>query len=307
MVCENLHADPEISGLDPMKIFIPPKVKQSIPLHKILRGGPRIDGIPALVNPYFVSANAASFLHERDMILGIQLNGEARAYPIKILNWHEIVNHTVGSVPVAVTYCPLCRSGIAFDRRVKDKTLTFGVSGLLYNSAMVFYDWETRSLWSQILGDAVVGELTGASLKQVPIHYAEWREWKKAHPETLVLSNQTGHFRDYEQDPYTGYERSETLYFPVDGNDRRLKKKELVYGISMDQFQKAYPLAAIQTKKKIEDKIGNHAIVIEWKEGSPAAHFLNGNKISGLVVYWFAWSSFYPKTELYAIKSVEKN
>lgn len=302
-LCANLMADPKISGRDPISVFLASKKPPAVPTDQILRGGPPIDGIPSIDHPHFISAGVAKFLREEDLVLGIELEGEAHAYPIKILNWHEIVNDTLRGTPLVISYCPLCGSGMAFERKVKDRTLTFGVSGLLYNSDMVMYDWETHSLWSQILSEAIAGELTGASLRQIPVHYSEWREWKASHPETLVLSDQTGHFRDYERDPYAGYDRSERLYFPVEGEDRRLKKKELVYGIRFGNFQKAYPLKALRAEKKIQDKIGEKSVVIEWKDGSPVSNFQDTNKIPGVVAYWFAWSAFFPKTELYSAKT----
>ncbi|HSG05403.1 MAG TPA: DUF3179 domain-containing protein, partial [Nitrospiria bacterium] len=181
--------------------------RSSIPKEDILPGGPPKDGIPALDNPKFLKAGKAALLNSGDRVLGFSGKGEAKAYPIKILNWHEVVNDTVGGKPVVITYCPLCGTGMAFDPVVKGEHFTFGVSGLLYQSDVLMYDRQTDSLWSQILQEAVTGKMMGTRLTLLPLIHTTWEEWRKEHPNTLVLSTDTGYSRNYRRDPYEGYAR----------------------------------------------------------------------------------------------------
>jgi len=170
--------------------------RHSIPVDEIFSGGPKKDGIPALSQPEFVAANKADiFMKDDDRVLGLARNGQVKAYPVKILNWHEIVNDTIGKQGVVVTFCPLCGTGMVFDGKINGKNLTFGVSGLLYQSDMLLYDRATDSLWSQIKGEAVTGPLMGARLKLLSSTQTTWAQWKKNHPETLVLSQKTGYKR----------------------------------------------------------------------------------------------------------------
>jgi hypothetical protein len=164
--------------------------KRSVPLDQILPGGPGKDGIPALLSPRFVRVLDATFLTDSDRVLGLDLAGDAKAYPVKILNWHEIVNDAVGGKQVVITYCPLCGSGIAFDATVQGKLHTFGVSGLLYQSDLLMYDHQSESLWSQIAMEAVAGPLTGTRLVPLFLEHTSWADWKAKHPTTVVLSSQ---------------------------------------------------------------------------------------------------------------------
>ncbi|MGH9206518.1 MAG: DUF3179 domain-containing (seleno)protein, partial [Acidimicrobiales bacterium] len=155
---------------------------------RILPGGPPPDGIPAIDHPRFERADTVGWLGNQEPVLSLQLGGEARAYPVEILIWHEIVNDTIAGVPVAVTYCPLCNTAIAYDRQVGAKILDFGTSGRLYNSDMVAYDRQTQSLWVQFLGKAVEGVMTGTTLSSLPVSTLSWSEWRAAHPTGWVLS-----------------------------------------------------------------------------------------------------------------------
>ena len=176
-----------------------------VPMQEVLAGGPPRDGIPAIDRPNFLSGNKANELNSRDRVLGVSRNGVSKAYPIAILNWHEIVNDQFGSEAIVVSFCPLCGSGVAFTATARGRTLHFGVSGLLYNSDVLLYDRETESLWSQLQGQAITGPLKGAPLKQIAMAHTSWGDWLKRHPDTLLLSRNTGFKRDYERDPYAGY------------------------------------------------------------------------------------------------------
>ena len=179
----------------------------SIPLEEIYGGGPPKDGIPALFDPEFIPGRQAAFLKPGDRILGLEVNGQAKAYPIQILTWHELVNDKIGGQSVLVSYCPLCGTGMAFDAIVNGRRELFGVSGKLYNSNVLFYDKGTESLWSQIRMEAVTGPLTGTRLIQIPLDLTTWKVWSDRYPDTLVLSRNTGHRRRYGVSPYKDYER----------------------------------------------------------------------------------------------------
>lgn len=197
------QAQDSLSGQDPVSAFLRAGAKSSVPFKEIRSGGPPVDGIPALSRPKKVRAGQADgFLDDGDEVLGVVVNGEATAYPIRLLNWHEIANDAAGGLPVAVTYCPLIRRGIVFERQLDIGIVEFGVSGLLYRGALVMYDRRTKSLWSQIIGKAIVGPAAGDFLKRRPSIIVTWKQWKADHPDTLVASFATGHVRDYERDPY---------------------------------------------------------------------------------------------------------
>jgi hypothetical protein len=173
---------------------------------RIISGGPPPDGIPPIDAPRFVPAAEADWVGEDEAVIALDLGGEHRAYPVQILMWHEIVNDVVAQRPVAVTYCPLCNSALAFDRQVGERLLTFGTSGRLYLSALVMYDRQTESLWSQVERTAIAGVLTGTELDLIPVTMVRWADWRTAHPDGLVLSRETGFSRDYGRNPYVGYD-----------------------------------------------------------------------------------------------------
>jgi len=177
--------------------------KHIVPLDKIVSGGPPPDGIPSIDNPKFVSvAEADKFLQNSDQVVGLNINGDIRAYPLQILVWHEIVNDNIGGSLVAVTYCPLCFTNQVFNRTINGQTVEFGTSGKLYNSNLVMYDRTSKSLWSQALGEGIVGKYAGVKLERIPFDIAYWKEWKQLHPDTKVLSRDTGSTRPYGADPY---------------------------------------------------------------------------------------------------------
>ncbi len=175
---------------------------------EIMSGGPPKDGIPALDEVSFINAADETRIGEREPVITVEIDGaEPRAYPIRYLTWHEIVNDTVNGVPIAVTFCPLCNSGITFDRRVDDKVLSFGVSGKLRNSDMVMYDRQTESWWQQAVGTGIVGELTGVELTQMPTWMESWSEFIERNPDGLVM-DEPGWRRQYGRNPYAGYDSS---------------------------------------------------------------------------------------------------
>jgi len=208
------------------EIFVTNGEKHIVPLDKIKSGGPPPDGIPSIDDPKFTEADNENHVADSDIVLGLEINGEAKAYPLSILVWHEIVNDNVGGVPVAVTYCPLCFTNQVFERVLDGQSVEFGTSGKLYNSNLVMYDRMTGTYWSQGLGLAIKGELTGQSLNIIPFDVITWGDWKKLHPDTVVLTTNTGHIRAYGVDPYGDYYTDPRILFPV-GLGKRMKRMRL--------------------------------------------------------------------------------
>ena len=194
--------------------------KHTVPLSEFRSGGPGKDGIPAIDDPKLVSVGEADeWLDEREPVIELELDGEVRAYPIQILIWHEIVNDEVGGVPVAVTFCPLCNTALAFVHRVDGRVFDFGTTGNLRKSDLVMYDRQTESWWQQFGGEAVVGELAGKELELIPSRIVAWEEFARDHPDAKVLSRETGHSRPYGQNPYEGYDDVDSPPFLATAND----------------------------------------------------------------------------------------
>jgi len=237
-------------------------VKHIIPLEKIKGGGPPKDGIPSIDNPVFTNVENSHFMSDSDTVIGLNINGEAKAYPIFILVWHEIVNDYVGGTPVSVTYCPLCYTNQVFERVIDGQEVEFGTSGKLYNSNLLMYDRFTESYWSQALGMAVKGELTGFQLNLVPFDVITWGDWKKLHPETLVLTTDTGHIRSYATDPYGSYYTEPRIMFPVEHSDDRMHPKEIILGFNQDSIYKAYKQNDVESNIIINDSIGETPVML---------------------------------------------
>ncbi len=280
--------------------------RHSVAIEEILSGGPPKDGIPALSNPKFVSASEGDrFLKKHDRVLAIEYNGVAKAYPIRILNWHEVVNDTYNGKPVVVTWCPLCLSGIIYDPENGGNRLTFGVSGRIYKSNLLMYDHETGSLWSQMLQRAITGPLTGAVLAMLPAEHSTWEHWRTQHPNTLVLSLDTGFKRDYGVDPYREYVEQGRPTFRSPQDSKTAKEKinpmERVLGIAVGGIQKAYPLEVLKNRPaQFADEVGDKTVLIHFDRKSKTAWVTNrsGGVLPSTTVFWFAWQDFYPQTQI---------
>lgn len=276
-----------------------------IPIADIKAGGPPKDGIPSIDEPQFLKADSG-ILREDDRILGVNENGVAKAYPINIMNYHEIVNDDFNGKPVVITYCPLCGSGIAFDAVVDEETLEFGISGLLYNSDVLLYDRKTESLWSQLEYKAISGPMAGKELNILSTANTTWKNWREKYPETLVLSEETGFIRDYSRNPYPGYETSSTLFFPVSAQNEEFNSKEMVIGITINGKSKVYPFSELEKtgKKSIKDRVNGKTIEIRYHAESKSAEIFDaeGNPIPGITNFWFAWYAFNPETAIYRHK-----
>ncbi len=247
--------------------------KRSIDLDEVISGGPPKDGIAALNSPKLISIKEAkSWLKPNEPVITLKIGDEARAYPLQILIWHEIVNDEIGGESVIVTFCPLCYTAIAFDRKLDGKTYSFGVSGMLRHSDMIMFDRETESWWQQFSGEAIVGDLTGKKLKQFPSQIVSFEQFSNAFPNGKVLSRETGHDREYGKNPYLGYDDINNRPFLFRGNtDKRLRPMEKIIAIEIDSKPKAYPYSITREKYVLTDRIGSTDIVIFHSDGASSA------------------------------------
>jgi hypothetical protein len=219
-------------------------------------------------------------MNPSDQVIGVELNGEARAYPRRIIDWHEMVNDTIGGIPVSLAYCTLCGSAILYDGRYGERVFSFGTSGLLYRSNKLMYDRSTRSLWEQYTGEPAWGPLVGSGiqLQTLPVVHTSWQEWLSLHPETRVLDINTGFRRDYGPGvAYNRYWASPDLIFPAPGRDGPLARKDWVYAVRLDREVVAYPIAIVVRRGLVHDRIGEQpVVVIATEDGSGARAFESG-------------------------------
>ncbi|MCH8295821.1 DUF3179 domain-containing protein [Candidatus Poribacteria bacterium] len=336
--------------IDPPLSSFPEGIQHSIPLEDIVFPGVPVDVIYALTDPKSVPADSpeASYLKDTDRVLGITINRKSRAYPIKILNWHEVLNDQIFGAPVLITFCPLCGTGITFDPQFdKSRRHIFGVSGYLYNSDLLLYNRETHeewywhedkttTLWSQILGEAVIGPFTGIKLKTIPTTHTTWKEWRTMHPDTTVMSEDTNFPAHYDFNPYEGYDPEAGAPFHVTNEDARLPNNALVHGLNLNGEQKVYPLAILEEQQVVNDRLGGVALLIVTTPGSRTVRIYNRkghrfsgdfnrivdekghqwefreeilrNSVTGEVLkrvsggmdsFWFGWVAFFPNTLIY--------
>lgn len=295
------------------EIMITNDTKHSVPLNEIIGGGPPKDGIPSIDKPKFVSILAANeFLKDNEPGIVLSIDDAVRFYPFQILVWHEIVNDAIKGKRVLVTYCPLCLSGIVFDPVVNGERVEFGTSGKLWNSNLVMYDRKTDSLWSQILGEAIVGKMTGTQLKVLPSDMIRYGDFKKINPNGTVLSRDTGATRFYGQDPYGDYYTTPGTYFPVGKKDDRLNDKDFILGIVVNGKAKAYWPEAVKKAGEIEDNFEGKTIIARYEKEIDAVRLFSVESASGgsggekkferinpFGSFWFSWAAAHPGTELY--------
>jgi hypothetical protein len=237
----------------------------TIRLDEIMWGGVKVDGIPPLEHPAVIKAEEASYLGGNNVVFGVYLNGEARAYPKRILAWHEMANDTVGGVDVSLAYCTLCGSAILYDQKIGGWQSDFGTSGFLYRSNKLMYDRKTRSLWSTFEGVPVTGKLVGSGLQlnRLPIVTTTWKAWREAHPSTTVLSLETGHKRDYSEGAaYRDYFSSHKLMFPVPFDDQRLKNKQEVLTLLLGGEAAAFDISFLRKNSLHHDKVGGLSVAV---------------------------------------------
>jgi hypothetical protein len=258
--------------------------QRSIDLQTVLSGGPPPNGIPPigfpaipemgineLPGPQFETIpDAEAWLQPQSPVIALNLEGEARAYPLAILMWHEIVNDTIGETPIAVTFCPLCNSSIVFDRRVGEAILFFGTTGNLHNSDLIMWDNQTQSWWQQFTGEGIVGAYTGEMLTMIPSQVVAFSQFTEQFPAGIVLSRDTGAPRSYGINPYTGYDTGEPFLFEGE-IDPRLPATAHVLGTFMGQDAVAYPYELLQSQQVINDTVNEIPVVALWQPGMVSA------------------------------------
>lgn len=311
-----------------------------IRFEEITWGGVLVDGIPSLDNPELIAAQDADYLLDTDLVFGVEINGDVRAYPLRIMGWHEMFNDVIGGVPVALAYCTLCGAGILFETQTSERggPFIFGSSGLLYRSNKLMFDRQTNSLWNQFTGEPVSGALahSGIALKIRPTTITSWAQWREMHPDTKVLSLETGHIRNYDSGvAYQDYFASLDLMFPTITDQSRQLQKDRIYGIRTIGGAKAWPLKAFKTETVINDAVGILNVVLigdattqtvrayerndfsftgnaerlngpggTWQISESALIGPEGQRlprVSGHVAYWFAWDGYLgSKSQLYS-------
>jgi hypothetical protein len=328
------------SNIDPnLGALLYADIPHTIRLEEITWGGVIKDGIPALVNPTLIPPSEADYITPDELVFGVEINGDTRAYPLRMMDWHEMFNDVIGGVPVALAYCTLCGSGILFETDVagREAPFEFGSSGFLYRSNKLMFDRETDTLWNQFTGKPVAGKLVGADieLKVRPVAITSWAKWLARHPETTVLSLDTGFDRDYTPGkPYASYFDSPDLMFPARVNDTRLAAKDYVFALRMGDAEKAWALDLFEDTPVLNDTIGGRAVVLvgdpdsrtvrayetggnnftahnnnaetlvsqgnDWR--ITEAELISGSgetlaRLPGHIAYWFAWQNFRPGAE----------
>jgi hypothetical protein len=256
--------------------------KHSVPYSEILSGGPPKDGIPPIDEPQFIPANEADeWLDDREPVVFVQVNDEAKAYPIQILMWHEIVNDTLGGKPLIVSFCPLCNTAIALERTLDGQVLDFGTTGRLRFSNLIMYDRQTETWWQQATGDAIVGELTGKQLTFYPASIISWADFKNEYPDGSVLSRETGFPRDYGRNPYTGYDdiNQSPFLFQGDPTPGQLPPMARVLTLDLNSETVAYPYDMLSVEHVVNDTVGSEPAVIFWTEGTASA--LDSSSVAG--------------------------
>jgi hypothetical protein len=306
--------------------------RAGIRIEEIAWGGVLKDGIPSLDNPALIAAADAVYMRDDDLVFGVSINGDTRAYPLRIMGWHEMFNEVIGDVPVALAYCTLCGSGILYETKVpgRSKPLIFGSSGFLYRSNKLMFDRQTNSLWNQFTGRPVIGRLadSGIELKQRPVVITGWGDWKRANPDTRILSLETGFRRDYGSGiVYQDYFASADLMFPAVSDESRLEQKDYIFGIRQFGGAKAWPLDAFRRRPLINDAVAGFPVVLigdpatrsvrayergdavftakdgkvysadnaQWSPGEAALTAADGRslpRVAGHVAYWFAWDGY---------------
>lgn len=273
---------------------------RTVDLTELVQGCPRVDCIPAIDEPKFIDVDAVDFIGDDDLVMALEHNGEARAYPIVILDSHEIVNDVIGGEPIAISWCPLCGSGLAFERTIDGQVLEFGVSGFLHNSDLVMYDRGTRSLWGQISGEAIAGPLAGTELQLVQATITEWSRWRDAHPETLVLSTDTGYNMRYAGSVYGDYAQSSRLMFPVANKNFAIHPKTVVYGLRHQDESLAVTLEHLQQQETVSVELAGDPVNVKLHDNGMVTAELadTGESLTTTRLFWFGWLNFNPDTRL---------
>jgi hypothetical protein len=263
----------------------------------VFQGCPQRDCIPSIDRPEFLKASDVDFLDRDDIVLSLTHENITRAYPTRILDRHEIVNDRFGETPVAVTYCPLCGSGLAFVRVLGGEEVQLGVSGLLHNNDLIMYDRKTKSLWQQITGQAIAGPMRGSTLQSLPVTMSLWKEWKTANPGAEVLALPSRRQR-YLKKTYGDYDSSDRLLFPVANQDARLHVKKVIHGVEIGALSIAVEDKWLKKKGSWEHDINGKILRLDVNDAGGVTGSIEGEPVSVHRMYWFAWYSFHPDTSL---------
>jgi hypothetical protein len=285
---------------DPTKLYGFKVTRQQVAPEKIIAGGPGRDGIHAVDSPTFAGPEAADAIGPETPVLGVSIGGDARAYLSPILEYHQVVNDSVGGVPIAVSYDPLTGAPLAWKRSIDGRTLRFGVSGLLYNSGFVLYDHETESLWSQFDGRAIAGPLAGKTLEAVPLRQLDFGSWLAREPKTRILIPPDPNHYDYNTSAYAAYAEKDGGPFPVEARDRRFHAKELVVGVVVNGKARAYLASLLSANGgRAEEEIDGKKIVVRYDKARGVFEWDVAAGVTLTESYWFAWKAFHPDTTIW--------
>lgn len=315
--------------------FVYPGVASNIRLEEIAWSGQKFGAVPALTHPKYIAAGEATWLQDDQLVFGISIGGEARAYPFRIMEFHEVVNDVVGGVPVTLSFCVLCFSATLYESLPHGRVLPFefAPSGLVYRSTNLIFDRQSESLWDPLEGKPLLGKLAGSGieLKMRPLEFTTWKTWRTAHPDTKVLSLDTGHQRGYlTAEPYIDYYLAKEMFFPAVMNDWSRQPKDVVFGLRVDGAASSWPLKDFAGRKIVNDKVGSVPVVLigdeasrdirayrrdalEFSAGPIAQELIAGGKtwkiaedaligpsnerldrLPGMLAFWFAWQSHFP-------------
>lgn len=247
--------------------------EHGVPYAEISSGGPPKDGIPAIDEPNFVGTGEADeWLEPEEPVILVESGGEARAYPLQVIMWHEIVNDRIGGKPVTVTFCPLCNTAIAFEGELDGRELDFGTTGRLRFSNLIMYDRQTESWWQQATGEAIAGELTGSELETIPAPIVSWEDFRSSHPDGKVLSRETGYSKNYGENPYAGYDDVDSSPFLYDGPETPGELPPMARVITVDADEPvAYPYMILEESRAVNDSVEGEPIAVLWQKGTASA------------------------------------
>lgn len=279
----------------------------AVPVEHLVRAAPAKDSINSIDSPTFVAADEVDFLTDEDEVFSVTVEGTTRAYPLRVLVWHEVVNDRFGDQPVAMTYCALTGSGVAFDpgENADGTPREFGVSGVLYNSCLLFYDRATESLWSQLKMMGVSKDFVEEPLAQIPTRRMTWAAWREAFPDGEVLTIDTGMENDYMGEwPYGDYADQKETIFPFDISPDRneFETKERMIAMVEGWAARAWPLEALKKRGQMFDAIGARPIQVTYNEKTDdvvITDITTGKEVPHVSVFWFAWQAFYPDSSVW--------
>jgi hypothetical protein len=274
--------------------------KSTVPREAIIAGGPARDAIHSVDAPKFAALAEATWVRGETPVIGVVFAGQARAYPIHVMEYHEVVNDVFGETPVVVSYDPLTDTALAYKAKPGTTRLEFGVSGLLYNSNFLLYDRQSESLWSQILGRALAGPSAGQQLERLPARVVSMLRWVEAHPKTTVLERPERFEIDYRHSVYSQYWTSEEVPFPVLAADPRFHPKEVILGVVVGKQSRAY-LGSVLTRAggRIVDNFEGKRIRVEYDGDTGTFNYDVPEDVQALSAYWFAWKAFHPATSVW--------